>query len=264
MRSNLKSLEKFRTRVWNHYRHKGRHSLPWRKTRDPYAIVVSEIMLQQTQVARVLSFYPKFLAKFPSFGALAKAPRREVVKQWQGLGYNRRAVALHRLADEISRKYKRKLPHTREELEEISGIGPATAGSILAFAFNAPVPFIETNIRRAILHHFFPRARKVSEKEVMELVVQTLPKKNPREWYYALMDYGSMLSTRVKNPNRRHAAYRPQPKFKGSSRELRGTILRERLSHPRLSLRMLSKKLNEKYSRVSKIVAALEREGLLT
>lgn len=263
-RASSKSVQKFRSLVWNHYRREGRHALPWRHTRDPYAIVVSEVMLQQTQVARVFKFYAKFLERFPSFRALTHTPRREVLKAWQGLGYNRRAVSLHRLAGEISKKYKGKLPHTREELEKIPGIGPATAGSILAFAFNAPVYFVETNIRRAMLHHFFPRARKVGEKAIMDLVVRTLPKKNPRAWYYALMDYGSALATRVENPNRRLAAYRPQPKFKGSSRELRGNIVRYLLSHPRSDVRTLSRVLRVPLTRAAHTLAALKKEGLAT
>lgn len=267
MRSNPKihlsdgQTKKFRTLVWNHYYREGRHTLPWRKTRDPYRIVVSEIMLQQTQVARVLVFYPKFLRRFPSFRILAKATRRAVLQQWQGLGYNRRAISLHRLAQEIVGKYGGKVPHDAETLNTLPGIGRATAGSIAAFAYQAAVPFVETNIRRTFIHHFFPRARKVREEAILELVRQTLPKRGAREWYYALMDYGSWLAKRTKNPNRRHAYYHPQPKFEGSSRELRGKMVRYLLSHPHADVRTVARALKEPLPHIKKVRTMLEKEG---
>jgi A/G-specific adenine glycosylase len=257
-------VNEFRALVWNHYRRAGRHALPWRNTRDPYHIVVSEVMLQQTQVARVLSFYSKFIKAFPSFRALAEAPRREILRQWQGLGYNRRAVALQRLAVEIIRKNRGALPRDRAALERLPGIGPATAGSILAFAFNKPAPFLETNVRRAFIHHFFPKRRGVTERELKKLAAATLDRKNPRAWYYALMDYGSWLVKQVPNPNRRHARYRRQPKFSGSTRELRGKVLRELLGRPRLSPRALALKLREPLPRILRTLAALEKERLVT
>lgn len=263
-------VRKFRALVWRHYRRAGRHALPWRvfprslpADRRAYRIVVSEVMLQQTQVARVILFYPKFLKQFPSFRVLAAAPRREVLKAWQGLGYNRRAVSLHRLAGEIVRNYRGKLPRDPALLEELPGLGAATAGAVASFAFNAPAPFIETNIRRAFLHHFFPRRSEVGEKEIIALVAETLPRKHSREWYYALMDYGSWLAKEEPNPNRRAARYRRQPKFEGSARELRGKIVRYVLAHAHASVRVVAQKLNEPIPRVQKTLAALKREGIL-
>lgn len=263
-------VRKFRALIWRHYRRAGRHALPWRvfprslpAGRRAYRIAISEIMLQQTQVARVLLFYPKFLKQFPSFRALAAAPRREVLKAWQGLGYNRRAVSLHRLAGEIVHNYKGKLPRDSALLEELPGLGAATVGAILAFAFNIPTPFVETNIRRAFLHHFFPRRSEVREKEIIALVAKTLPRNHSREWYYALMDYGSWLAKREPNPNRRAARYRRQPKFEGSSRELRGKMVKYLITHPRTDVRGLARALKEPAPRVRQALATLKREEIL-
>lgn len=253
----------FRALIWRFYRRTGRHALPWRKTRNPYHVAVSEMMLQQTQVARVRMFYPKFLKRFPSFRALAHASRREVLTEWQGLGYNRRAVALHRLAHEVVAKYKGKLPRDLTLLLDLPGIGRATAGSILAFAFNIPTPFIETNIRRVFIYHFFPRKKRVTEGEILALVHNTLDRENPREWYSALMDYGAWLAKQTKNPNRKYVRYRRQPKFEGSSRELRGKIVRYFLQHPRANAHTIAHTLKEPLPRVAKTLAILKREGII-
>lgn len=264
------TIEKFRALVWNHYRREGRHTLPWRTFprslpagRRAYAIVVSEVMLQQTQVARVLIFYPKFLKRFPSFHALAHAPRRAILRHWQGLGYNRRAVALHELAKKIVREYAGILPRDPSQLEKLPGLGPTTAGSIAAFAFNHPAVFVETNIRRVFIRHFFPRARRVTEQSIKDLVAHTLPPRKSRAWYSALMDYGTWLTTHTKNPNRRHAKYRRQPKFEGSSRELRGKIVRYFLSHPHANAHTVARALKEPTPRVRQTLTTLKREGIL-
>lgn len=268
-RASPRTIQKFRALVWNHYRREGRRALPWRifprslpAGRRAYQIVVSEIMLQQTQVARVLIFYQKFLRRFPSFRMLAKAPRREVLRQWQGLGYNRRAVSLHQLSKQITSKYAGKLPHDPKALGKLPGLGSATVGSVAAFAFNLPVPFVETNIRRVFLHHFFPRSKKVREEKILALVEQTLPATRAREWYSALMDYGAWLAKRTRNPNRRHAHYRRQPAFAGSSRELRGKIVKHLLTHPHTRVASLARIFSEPLPRVKKTLAALKKEGL--
>lgn len=264
MRGRKDSIRAFRARVWSHYRAHRRHSLPWRHTRDPYSIVVSEIMLQQTQVARVSTFYPKFLKRFPTFQALAKAPRQEILKCWQGLGYNRRAMALHRLAQQVITHHSGTLPRDQALLETLPGIGRATAGSILAFAFDVSVPFTETNIRRVFIHHFFPKRKRVGEDEILAMVSATLPRNHSREWYWALMDYGAWLAKRTENPNRRHARYRRQPKFEGSSRELRGKILAHFLAHPRTRPATLAREFETPLRRAKRVLAALKKEGLVT
>lgn len=224
-------IKSFQAHIWDFYRKEGRHNLPWRKTKNPYKILVSEVMLQQTQVARVLLKYPEFLKAFPNVEMLANASLAEVLRVWQGMGYNRRALALHTLAEEIVKKHKGNVPRTRAELEVLPRIGPYTAGAIRAFAFSEPEVFIETNIRRVFIHHFFQlgneTSKLVSDKEILPLVEATLNMGNPRKWYYALMDYGAHLPKAIrKNSNSQSKHYAKQSAFKGSLRELRGKIIR--------------------------------------
>lgn len=214
---------KFRTFIWRQYRAHGRHNLPWRHTHDVYQILVSEVMLQQTQVERVLPFYTKFVKKFPTAKKLAQAPLSEVLKSWQGLGYNRRAKLLHRAAKEI--RMQKSLTIT--ELEALPGVGPYTARAVSAFAYNTDVIFIETNIRTAIIHHFFPNKKKISDKLITGILERTFPKGKAREWYSALMDYGSYLKRSGTSHNTQSRQYTKQSRFSGSLREARGAILRE-------------------------------------
>ena len=210
-------IKNFRKIVWAHYKKFGRHDLPWRKTRNPYKILVSEVMLQQTQVKRVLEFYAEFMRHYPTAKKLATAPLSEVLKNWQGLGYNRRAKMLHQAAARFN----------LAELEELPGVGPYTARAIAAFAFNQDVVMIETNIRTAIIHHFFPKKKKVSDKEIEKILEQALPRGKSREWYCALMDYGAFLKKTGIKLNAKRPNYVKQSKFVGSNREARGAILRE-------------------------------------
>ncbi len=219
------AVSEFRKLIWQYY-HTHRRNMAWRETTDPYAIFVSEVMLQQTQVARVTTKYPVFMAAFPDFATLAAAPLEEVLRVWQGMGYNRRARMLRDAAVMVMETFGGCLPKTPEELVTLPGIGPATAASIAAFAYNAPVVFIETNIRRVFIHFFFPTEEKVHDIQIQPLVRQTLDWINPREWYYALMDYGTILKQVVENPNRRSHGYTVQAAFDGSDRQIRGRILR--------------------------------------
>jgi len=237
--------------------------LPWRRTRDPYQILVSEIMLQQTQVARVLEFYPRFIARFPDFRRLSRASLRLVLKEWQGLGYNRRALMLKKLSGVIMERHGGTLPADHELLLELPGIGKATAGAVLAFAFRKPAVFIETNIRRVYLHFFFPGCGGVRDAEIFPLVVETLDRRNPREWYYALMDYGAMLAKTVRNPNRRSAHFKTQSRFRGSLREGRGAIIRAFSTDCSLSLAQLQGRCPGSGHIFSKALEALRREGFL-
>ena len=215
---------RFRELVYQNYREHGRH-LPWRETRDPYAILVSEIMLQQTQVERVLLKYPQFLASFPDFDSLACADVREVLRSWSGLGYNRRALALKRIAQLVRSEFGGTLPREEEILRTFPGIGAATAGALRAFVFSLPAVFIETNIRRVFIYFFFPHREKVRDREILPLVEETLDRARVRAWYYALMDYGVMLKGLRDNPNRRSAHYARQSPFRNSRRRIRGLIL---------------------------------------
>jgi A/G-specific adenine glycosylase len=253
---------RFNRAIWAYYRKTGR-DLPWRKTRDPYAIFVSEIMLQQTQVGRVEGFYKKFIKQFPNFRSLAGAKTKNVLVAWQGLGYNRRALSLQRAAEIIVRDFGGKLPCNRATLESLPGIGKGTSGSLLAFAFNKPEVFIETNIRRVFIHFFFPRVQKVTDAEIKRCIECTIDLKNPREWYWALMDYGAAMPRGV-NPNRRSAHYKKQSAFVGSDRELRGKILRCMLEKKgRMTILALLKTVNAPEDRIRKIAADLAREGFI-
>lgn len=220
-------IKKFQNTVWNYYRANGRN-FAWREKVTPYRVVVSEIMLQQTQTERVAKKFPEFISLFPNFTSLARASKADVIRAWQGLGYNRRAVALHAIAQKVMNDYKGRLPKNPEQLIALPGIGPNTAGSIMAFAFNIPTTFIETNIRSVFIHYFFPLAGqdKVHDKNLIPLITQTVDNHSPREWYYALMDYGVYLKKEFKNPSRQSVHHAKQSRFKGSNRELRGALIR--------------------------------------
>lgn len=211
--------------VWAHYAAHSR-AMPWRSRITPYRVFISEVMLQQTQVARVTEKFPAFIKEFPSFKSLAASPLQKVLGAWQGMGYNRRAMYLKRAAEKIVQEHKGVLPRDIVALEALPGIGPATARSIAAFAWNAPHAFIETNIRSVFLHHFFPSRSGVSDHMLMPHVKRALDADRSREWYWALMDYGTELKRAVGNASRRGTAYVKAKPFKGSDREVRGRIIR--------------------------------------
>ncbi len=248
--------------VYAHFR-KSWRDLPWRRTHDAYHILVSEVMLQQTQVDRVVPFYKNFLKKFPTVHALARAPLPDVLKAWQGLGYNRRGKLLQETARAIVKEYGRKFPADASQLEALPGIGPYTARAVLAFAFNQPVVFIETNIRTVYLHHFFKNRSKVSDREILPYMVGTLDRKNPRRWYSALMDYGADLKKSGVRLNTKSAHYTRQSKFEGSQRQLRGKILKMALENGKVDIKKLAKEMKKPPALVRAAAESLQKEGLL-
>lgn len=254
----------FQKIIWQYYKNHKR-DLPWRKTRDPYKILVSEVMLQQTQAARVVPKYLSFLKKFPTTKVLAEAKLSDVLSEWQGLGYNRRGLYLKKCAEIIESEFGGKFPKDFKVLCSLPGIGPATAGDILAFAWNKPVVVIETNIRSVFLHCFFSsrngKKEKVSDKEILPLIEKTLDKKNPREWYWALFDYGTFLKT-SQNPSRRSAHHTKQTKFVGSHRQKRSHILKLILQKPRTE-KDFKTLVDYDFPTLSKILANLQKEGLI-
>ncbi|MBI4090685.1 MAG: A/G-specific adenine glycosylase [Candidatus Komeilibacteria bacterium] len=254
-------LQRFRKIIYSHFERHGR-SLPWRRTTNPYHILVSEIMLQQTQVDRVIPKYDGFIEVFPSARELARAPLSKVLWTWSGLGYNRRAVSLKKCAQEIMRTHKGQIPNTIKELDALPGIGCHTAGAIMAFAFNKPVVFIETNVRSVFLHHFFPKRKKVSDSELEPLIEQALDRQNPRKWYSALMDYGSVLKKEVENPSRRSKHHTKQSRFEGSNRQLRGAILKALIIR-RSNTAELQRALNRKKTELNTVLSQLQKEGLI-
>lgn len=251
----------FQKIVWTYYK-KNKRNLPWRNTRNPYRILVSEIMLQQTQVDRVLPKYKSFLSRFPTFASLAKASPADVIKEWQGLGYNRRALNLKRAAEIVTKEYKGKLPRGYDQLFALPSIGPYTAGALLTFIWNEPMVFIETNIRTVYLHHFLKDKKNISDKTLESFIVETLDEKNPREWYYALMDYGSYLKKAIGNPNTKSKHYTKQSTFKGSNRELRGAILRL-LSKDSATEKKIITETKRKPAEVRQALTALMKEGFI-
>jgi A/G-specific adenine glycosylase len=220
-------------------------------------------MLQQTQVERVNDKYKQFLSAFPDVQSLAQAPLREVLFLWQGMGYNRRVIALQNSARKVVEEYNGILPKSVDSLEKLSGIGKATASSIAAFAFNRPVVFIETNIRRVFIHFFFHKKKMVKDSHILPLVEKTLDRKNPRKWYFALMDYGSMLKKIVHNPNRKSAHYQKQSPFHGSNRQIRGEVLREIVNTSCISESSLAERLNLDMKKTRAVLHHLQKEGFI-
>jgi A/G-specific adenine glycosylase len=215
---------RFREKIITYYREHGR-PFPWRETGDPYKIVVSEIMLQQTQTYRVEKKYTPFVERFPDFSALADSPLKELYRYWQGLGYNKRALALKEIAGTIIGRHDGKVPEDPEVLRCFPMVGPATSCSIATFAYNVPTVFIEVNIRRVFLYEFFQGTEGVADREIFPFIEESLDRKNPREWYYALMDYGVMLKKLYPGLAKRSRHYVRQKPFEGSNRQIRGRIL---------------------------------------
>lgn len=218
--------QQFRNYILRWYALHGRTELPWRQTTNPYHILVSELMLQQTQVERVIPKFKAFLTAFPSIESLAAASLAEVLTLWQGLGYNRRAKFLHQTATEVQKSHGGIFPTTAEELQKLPGIGPYTARAVSTFAFNNPEVVIETNIRAVYIYHFFPGRFDVADRELEPTITATIHTANPREWFAALMDYGSYLKKVLPNPSRKSKHHVVQSKFEGSPRQVRGEIIR--------------------------------------
>lgn len=256
------TIRRFRKTIRDFYRIH-RREMPWRDIDDPYRVLVSEIMLQQTQVERVMQKYEDFIRAFPSFTSLSRAPLRRVLSLWQGLGYNRRAVALQNISRIVLQDHGGSLPSTIGKLTALPGIGHATACSVRVFAFNRPAVFIETNIRRVFIHHFFHDRQSVTDREIIPLVEKTLPRGNPRQWYYALMDYGAMLGRTGKNPNRKSAHYQRQSPFEGSRRQIRGRILKELLAARSCTAARITRAVHADKDTIQEILDELKREGFV-
>lgn len=252
----------FRAAVAGHYR-EHRRDMPWRETRDPYAVLVSEVMLQQTQVARVLPKYEAWLAVFSDFASLACAPLPVVLEAWSGLGYNRRAVNLKRAADIVVAEHGGVLPRDPAELGTLPGIGAATARAVATYAYGAFAPFIETNVRAAVLHHFFEDADGVTDRELAPVVEATWDRDDPRAWGYALMDYGSWLKRTLPNPSRRSAHHTRQSRFEGSDRQARGAFLRALMREGAASAAQLADEAGVDPARGERLLGDLEREGFV-
>lgn len=257
-------MEQFQQTVWGYYNKHGRHDLPWRQfeadgSLDPYKALVSELMLQQTQVPRVIPKFAEFVQQFPTMQALAAAPLSDVLRAWNGLGYNRRAKFLWQAAQAVVSEHGGMLPDTSDALVKLPGVGANTAGALLAYAYNKPVVFVETNIRSVFIYHFFAGAQAVDDKDIADLVAQTLPD-NPRLWYWALMDYGTYLKQTVGNVNKQSRHYAKQSAFYGSRRQVRGQVLRELAAAARTRDDLVRLIADE---RLQSVLDDLTREGLV-
>ncbi len=256
----------FRQKIYA-YAASANRQLPWRETTDPYKILVSEIMLQQTQAERVIPKYKAFIKQFPTFKKLANAKLPDLLSAWQGLGYNRRALSLQKASKIVIQKYKGKVPNDPELLKELPGIGPATAASIVVYAFNLPFVFIETNVRTVFIHSFFSNRTDVTDTELLPIITKMLDRGNPRKWYNALMDYGVMLKKTHKNPSRASAHHTKQSTFKGSLRQVRGRIIKIITHKKNSTLEELTKETIDlpqaSSDTLDTLITQLEKEGFL-
>lgn len=247
----------FQELIWQKARELYR-DMPWRDDPSFYHVLVSELMLQQTQVARVLVKFSDFMTAFPTIETLAQAPLAEVLRVWQGLGYNRRAKFLHEAAKYV---VVHRQPTTLDELMELPGVGRNTAGALMNYVYDIPTPFIETNIRTVYLNHFFAGAKSVSDRELYEIVEATMDREHPREWGWALMDYGAWLKTQGAGMVNASRHYRKQSPLKGSVREIRGKII-ARLSEHDYDLTSLEMTVGGD-ERFLPALNGLERDGLI-
>lgn len=216
--------DEFQELIWQ----KGRElyrDMPWRHDTRAYYVLVSELMLQQTQVDRVIPKFNDFIAAFPDERALASASLAEVLRLWQGLGYNRRAKYLHEATKTVVNDFSGIWPDTIKGLQQLPGVGPNTAGAIMAYVYNQPVVFIETNIRSVYFHHFFEYDEAVADVQVKSKLEETIDREHPREFYWALMDYGTWLKRQGLGRIGASKHYKKQSPLEGSVRQVRGRIV---------------------------------------
>jgi A/G-specific adenine glycosylase len=257
-------VQDFQKHIWDTYKKIGRHDLPWRRDSSFYHVLVSEIMLQQTQVKRVIEKYSNWLKVFPDLGALADADLADVLREWQGLGYSRRAKYLQQIAKALKGLSETELQRLSvEQLDALPGIGPYTARAIHTFVTNSRNVFIETNIRTIYLHHFFQDRGSVTDAEIVDKIAETTPATNCREWYWALMDYGSELKRSGIRNNSKSSSYSKQSAFIGSNRQVRGKILALLLETKQLSKKKLLATLQIESVAVEKALGELEKEGFI-
>lgn len=256
MKLSSKKITAFQQFLLSWY-NENKRDLPWRKTKGPYHVLVSEIMLQQTQVDRVIPKYTAFLTAFPTLESLAAASPADVLKAWSGLGYNRRALYLQRAAQAIVQRGS--FPQTAEELQQLPGIGAYTSRSILIFAFNKDEVTIDTNIRRILIHQF-GLPEESSADELRELARKVLPSGRSRDWHNALMDYGALTVTAKSSGIKPLSQQSP---FHGSRRQYRGMLLKRLVSGENLTLVRLCKEWQKDNDWVMELLKGLEKEGLV-
>ncbi|MDR1468778.1 MAG: A/G-specific adenine glycosylase [Spirochaetaceae bacterium] len=254
----------FRKAVLGYYETSGRNTLPWRLNAAPWPVLVSEFMLQQTQIERVIPYWKRWMGLWPEPGDLADAPLADALREWNGLGYNRRGRFLWECARRIAGEYGGVVPDTPEKLITLPGVGSYTAGAVACFAYDYPAVFIETNIRAALIHFFFADRERVHDTELVGILEESLcGEDNPRVWYWALMDYGAALKKAAPNPNRRSAHYTRQSRFEGSFRQWRGAILRSLVAEGPASANNLAERTGIEPDRLYDALAALEKDFMV-
>jgi A/G-specific adenine glycosylase len=250
-------INQFQKRVLTFYADHKR-TLPWRQTTDPYKILVSEVMLQQTQVSRVIPYYEAWIKTWPTIDSLAQADKQDVLKAWMGLGYNRRAINLHRAALVIQDRFQADVPLAMQHFDEIPGVGEYTAQAVLIFSTNADIVTVDTNIRRILIAEF-KLPETISNHDLWDIARQCLPRGRSRDWHNALMDYGALLITA------RQTGIAPktrQSRYEGSDRQIRARLLKILLEMP-ATLPSLSVHLEAPEERLLPILSKMCHEGLL-
>jgi len=251
-------VQEFQKKVFSFYQ-KNKRDLPWRKTTDPYKILLSELMLQQTQVNRVILYYEKWIARWPAISALASASLAEVLQAWMGLGYNTRAINLHKAARKIVTEFDNDVIEAMKQYKEIPGVGRYTSQAVQIFSTNTDLVTVDTNIRRIFINEFH-LPEKVSDKELWGLAKRCLPKGRSREWHNALMDYGALFLTAQKTGIKPKTQ---QSRFEGSDRQLRARIIRILLQNDE-SLVNISRILNVDSSWLQRILEKLISEEIIS
>jgi A/G-specific adenine glycosylase len=252
----------FRKTIYENYNTAGR-TFPWRTDTRPWGVLVSEFMLQQTQTERVIPYWERWMKRWPTPEMLAEAPMKEALREWSGLGYNRRGRFLKECAELIVKRHDGKVPETPEYLLSLPGIGPYVSGAVACFAYNYPAVFIETNIRAVMLHFFFNDRKDVKDREIFPLLKSTLDRENPRKWYWALMDYGAALKKVTVNPNRRSAHYIRQSRFEGSFRQMRGAVVRTLVSEGPGNSDEIKRQTGILKRDLYKVLEALKKESMV-
>jgi A/G-specific adenine glycosylase len=256
------SISIFKTEVNAFFAQQGR-SFPWRGNVTPWGVMVSEFMLQQTQTERVRLFFERWMKQWTTPALLMDASLEDVLREWIGLGYNRRCRFLKECAHIICAEYGGNVPDTPAKLIQLPGVGVYTAGAIACFAYNYPSVFIETNIRAAMLHFFFKGETAVADKVLVPLLEETLDRENPRQWYWALMDYGAVLKKTGENPSRRSAHYTKQSAFVGSFRQLRGKVIKALAVDGKADAEELARRTGIALDDLYSTLSALNRDSMV-
>ena len=267
MKLSKRAIRVFQNRIFSWWA-RNKRDLPWRHTHDPYTILVSEVMLQQTQVSRVIAKYEEFLYFFPDVYTLSHATAAKVLRVWRGMGYNRRALYLRKAAKMVVEKWKGEFSESERQLSTLPGVGTYTARALLVFAFKKQIWAVDTNIRKIITHFFF-KGKPQKESVIDDVAQQLVPENKSWEWHQALMDYAALRLRDVKRPfaqGKFSKKLRRSIPFRETNRFYRGRIV-DRLRGGQVGEKKLLKELVGTYHKsedlFQTILVGLERDGLI-